>query len=208
MSYRELLAAAKEKREAEKRLRLEKRDAYEGLRADFLKDIRTEVFLVEGQVKTLREKIEADTGAFYDVMCQYGEIHRDGQICYRVGDDTFRVEVKSCRVKKFDERADVAARRLIEFLRAWVKTQREGANDPMYQLAMSLLERNRYGDLDYKSISKLYDLEDRFNDAEYSAIMALFRESNIVMGTATNYYFYRCNELGVWNKIEVSFNRL
>ena len=42
----------------------------------------------------------------------------------------------------------------------------------MYQLAMSLLERNRQGDLDYKSISKLYELEDKFDD-EYKGIMEL-----------------------------------
>ena len=78
----------------------------------------------------------------------------------------------------------------------------------MYQLAMTLLERNKYGDLDYKSVSKLYDLESKFNDPEYSAIMDLFKESNTVERTATNYYFEERDGRGVWRRIEISFNRL
>jgi hypothetical protein len=127
---------------------------------------------------------------------------------FRIGDDRFRVEVKSNKVKKFDERADIAAGRLIRFLRDWIQTRGDGAGDPLYQLAMMLLERNRQGDLDYKSVSKLYDLEDRFGSEEYSSIMQLFRESNVVMSTATDYYFFECDETGVWRRIEVSFNRI
>ena len=77
----------------------------------------------------------------------------------------------------------------------------------MYQLAMTLLERNKQGDLDYKSISKLYELESRF-DAEYAEIMQLFKESNVVYKTATNYYFYKRDLNGVWRRIEPSFCRL
>ena len=78
----------------------------------------------------------------------------------------------------------------------------------MYLLAITLLERNKYGDLDYKSISKLYELEDRFGDPEYSEIMNLFRESNVIEGTATNYYFEEKDSRGVWRRLEPSFNRL
>jgi len=73
---------------------------------------------------------------------------------------------------------------------------------------MLAIERNSRGDLDYKQISNLYQLEGKFNDPVYSAIMELFRESHVTEGTATNFYFYKKNELGVWKKIEISFNRL
>ena len=78
----------------------------------------------------------------------------------------------------------------------------------MYQLAMAMLERNRYGDLDYKSISKLYELERRFNDPEYSDIMQLFKESNVVERMAVNFYFYERTDMGGWRKLEPSFNRM
>jgi hypothetical protein len=53
----------------------------------------------------------------------------------------------------------------------------------------------------------LYELESRF-DEEYAAIMQLFKESNVVYKTATNYYFHKRDENGVWRRIEPSFCRL
>ncbi|HBG41163.1 MAG TPA: DUF3164 domain-containing protein, partial [Porphyromonadaceae bacterium] len=138
----------------------------------------------------------------------YGQLKYSGQMSFRIQNENYRIEVKSNKVKKFDERADIAATRLIDFLQKWIKQSQKGTDDPMYQLAMVLLERNKQGDLDYKNISKLYDLENRFNDAEYSDIMKLFKESHLVDGTATNYYFFKRDKQGVWRKLEPSFNRL
>ena len=72
---------------------------------------------------------------------------------------------------------------------------------------MTLLERNRQGDLDYKNISKLYEMEDRF-DEEYKSIMGLFRESHTVTKTAVNFYFWQRDKNGVWRRVEPSFCRL
>ena len=94
----------------------------------------------------------------------------------------------------------MAADRLIDYLKRYMQNSEKGSDDPMYQMAMTLLERNKMGDLDYKSISKLYELEDKF-DEEYADIMRLFKEAN--------YYFSRRNpENGVWTRIEPSFCRL
>ncbi len=135
---------------------------------------------VVDRVKAFHEQVVKETRAFYELMKEYGELRSEGQRSYTVQSETFRIEVKSCKVKCFDERADIAASRLIDFLKEWIEGRERGADDPMYQLAMMLIERNRNGDLDYKSISKLYDLEIKFNSPEYSSIMQLFKESNIV----------------------------
>ena len=101
-----------------------------------------------------------------------------------------------------------AADRLIDYLKRYMQNSEKGSDDPMYQMAMTLLERNKMGDLDYKSISKLYELEDKF-DEEYADIMRLFKEANVVQRNAINYYFSRWNpENGVWTRIEPSFCRL
>ena len=110
-------------------------------------------------------------------------------------------------MKSFDERANLAAERLVDYLKRYAMSRELGTDDPMYQLGMTLIERNRQGDLDYKSVSKLYELEDRF-DSEYTEIMDLFRESNVVYKTAVNYYFHKRDENGVWRRIEPSFCRL
>lgn len=183
-------------------------ESYEGIRADVVRRIEQKVRAVAEDVKCLADYVSDETTAFYDVMREYGQLRNEDQRSYTIQAGNFKVMVKNNKVKRFDERADIAAGRLIEFLTEWIKSSKSGVDDPMYQLAMTLLERNKYGDLDYKSISKLYELETRFSSQEYSDIMTLFKESNVVEGNATNFYFYELNRMGVWIKVEPSFNRM
>ena len=203
VSADELEELLKQKRQEESRAKLERRDAYEGLRSDMIGRVKDRVLEASGYVRELFDFVKDETTAFYDVMKEYGRLRVDGQQSYTLKDEAFKIEVKTNRVKTFDERADVAASRLVDFLLRWIESAPGGADNPMYQL-----ERNKFGNFDYKSISKLYDMEERFNDEEYSEIMGLFKESNVIEGTATNYYFSQRDDKGVWRRVEVNFNRL
>lgn len=186
-----------------------RREVYESLRREFMSEVRERLCSLTRTVCEFKSWLESESGAFQDTMREYSQLRKADQKSFTIVEDDFKLEVSSNKVKRFDERADLAAERLMEYLRGYVQRSEKGADDPMYQLAMSMLERNRQGDLDYKSISKLYELEEKFGDAEYSEIMQLFKESNIVMGTAVNYYFWQRNEeTGVWSKIEPSFCRI
>nr|WP_320582664.1 DUF3164 family protein [Bacteroides finegoldii] len=201
----ELLHALKKQ---EKEDSINRREAYETLRHQFAFDVESKLMPVVNNVAGFREWLESESGAFRNVMRDYGQLRRgEEQASFSVVDGNFKLEVKSNKVKSFDERADMAAERLINYLKDYVGRTDKGVDDPMYQLAMTLLERNKQGDLDYKSISKLYELESRF-DEEYAAIMQLFKESNVVYKTAVNYYFYKRDENGVWRRVEPSFCRL
>ena len=151
--------------------------------------------------------MDKESSAFREVMAEYGQLRHDDQQGFTIIEGNFKLSVKFNKLKQFDERADLAADRLIDYLSNYIEKSDKGTDDPIYQLAMSLLERNRQGKLDYKSISKLYELEDKF-DEEYKSIMDLFRESNTVMCTVTNYYFFEMDEKHVWHKIEPSFCRI
>ncbi len=188
--------------------RLAKRESYEALRGEFMHDVLQKVECVESEVSGFKQWLDAETSAFTKVMREYGAVKNEGQQSYTITDGDFKLEVKFNKVKGFDERADLAAERLVDYLKRYMSASENGVDDPMYQMAMTLLERNKTGDLDYKSISKLYELEDKF-DEEYVEIMALFKEANVVQTTATNYYFSKRNaETGVWRRIEPSFCRL
>ena len=149
-----------------------------------------------------------ESESYYNALKKYGELKRDEQLGFTVNNDTFRVQVKGNRVKRFDERADVAEKRLIDYLKKWIAKKGEGERNPIYKLAMSLLQRNESGDLDYKSISRLYELEEDFNNEEYTSIMQLFRESNTVEGTVIRFYFEERDSLNKWKRIEPSFNQM
>ena len=198
----QLNADANESRQA-------KRDAYEGLRAEFMHRVEEFLVNVTADVKSFKQWLEKESEGFISVMRDYGQLKNADQRNYTITDGDFRLQVASNSVKGFDERADMAAERLVAYLKNYMQKSEKGQEDPMYQLAMTLLERNQRGDLDYKSISKLYELEDKFGDQEYKDIMMLFKESNVVQKTAVNYYFFRRHkETGVWMRIEPSFCRL
>jgi hypothetical protein len=208
LTSEELAVLLEEKRKQEHDQEMKRREAYESIRAEVVQKIEQRLRSVTCDVQALFDYVVNETQAFKEVMAEYGKLRNSDQLSFTLKELNFKVEVKVNKVKKFDERADIAAARLIEFLQAWIQNSEKGTDDPMYQLAMLLLERNRYGDLDYKSISKLYELEQKFNNPEYSEIMQLFKESNITEGTAMNFYFYERTKLGVWRRIEPSFNRL
>lgn len=198
----QLNADANESRQA-------KRDAYESLRAEFMHRVEEFLVNVTADVKGFKRWLKKESEGFISVMRDYGQLKNADQRNYTITDGDFRLQVASNSVKGFDERADMAAERLVAYLKNYMQKSEKGQEDPMYQLAMTLLERNQRGDLDYKSISKLYELEDRFGDQEYKDIMTLFKESNVVQKTAVNYYFFRRHkETGVWMRIEPSFCRL
>ncbi len=192
----------------EKQNRIERRETYEGLRASFMKEVEENVVEITNAVGLFKEWLAQEVEGFVAIMKDYGQVRKSDQRSYTITDGDFRLEIASNKVKGFDERADLAAERLIDYLKRYMKKSEKGADDPMYQMAMTLLERNKAGDLDYKSISKLYELEDKF-DSEYGEIMALFKEANVVQKNAVNYYFQKRNpESNVWSRIEPSFCRM
>jgi hypothetical protein len=160
----------------EKEDRIARRETYEALRGEFMQDVKSKVTSLVEDVKGFRGWLEKEADAFTKVMKEYGQVKSDEQRSYTITDGDFRLEVKSNKVKGFDERADMAADRLIDYLKRYMQNSEKGSDDPMYQMAMTLLERNKMGDLDYKSISKLYELEDKF-DEEYADIMRLFKRA-------------------------------
>lgn len=208
LSSEEKAALLAELQKEDRQSRQERRDTYEGLRAAFMQEVKAKVLGITDEVQGFHQWLTDEVKGFTAIMKEYGQVKTDDQRSFTITDGDFRIEVKSNKVKGFDERADLAAERLIDYLEQYVNRSERGTSDPMYQMAMTLLERNKMGDLDYKSISKLYGLEDKF-DEEYAQIMSLFKEANVVQKTAVNYYFQKLNpETGVWRRIEPSFCRL
>lgn len=204
----ELAELLEKKKKEEREESLRRREAYESIRAELVQRMENKVKAVCEEVKGLHTFCVNELEAFRKVLAEYGQLRSADQMNFKIQEDNFKIEVKACKVKRFDERADAAAARLIDFLKTWIKGKEDGQNNPMYQLAMTLLERNKDGDLDYKSISRLYELEEKFDDPDYSEIMKLFKESHVVEGTSVNFYFSEKDGLGVWRRLEPNFNRL
>lgn len=208
MSSKELRELSKQVKTREAEERNKKREAYEFLKDTLLMEVEHKLDQLIGVVNDFHRSVSDETGSFYEVMKEYGMLQKSGQESFTIKSDTFQIDVKQGRNCGFDERADIAAQRLIEYLNGWISTKTQGESNPMYKLAMTLLERNRDGDFDQNSISKLYDMESDFNDPEFSDIMTLFTESRKSYKTKFYFGFAKKQPDGRWKKIEPSFNRL
>lgn len=203
----DLLRQLTEKTREEQRNR---KDAYESIKAQYLVDVKARLMRHVQDCRDFKTWLRGESETFMKMLHEYGQLKRDEQLGFSVKDDDFKVIMKGNRVKGFDERADVAEKRLVDFLNGWIATRDEGngKKNPMYKLAMSMIQRNEAGDLDYKSISQLYELEADFDDPEYSDIIALFKESHCVEGTVIQFYFERKDKYNRWTKVEPSFNKM
>lgn len=195
--------SAKKKQDAINRKR-----NYQKARVRFITSVERRLRKYVKDGKAFKEWLRVEAETYYNMLKDYGELKREEQLGFTVNSENFRIQVKGNRVKRFDERADIAVKRLMDYLDGWIKRSGNGDGNPLYKLAMSLLQRNEYGDLDYKSISRLYELEGDFNDPEYSEIMQLFRESNTVEGNVIRFYFEERDELNRWKRLEPSFNQM
>lgn len=185
-----------------------RKDTYLSLRTDFVARIKDKLYKYLDYGREFKKWLEGEAAAFYEVMREYGHLKRDDQIGFKVEDEDFRFHVKGNKVKGFDERADVAAKRLVDYMEEWVKTAEKGVKNPLYKVTLALLKRNEMGDFDNKLLSILYEAEGDFADPEYTEIMELFRESNVVERTAIHFYFEEKGPDNRWSKIEPSFNRM
>lgn len=199
-----LLTQLQKEKQAQK---LAQREAYEGLRATFVNEVKRKVEEATSVITSLKSWLDEESESFFGVMAEYGQLRHKDQANFTVVEGDFKVVVSSQCIKDFDERAEVASARLIAYLDDYVTRTQGGTEDPIYQLALQMLERGKRGTLDYKNISRLYSLEDKFDD-EYRAIMALFRESHIEKHSVRYYHFYQRTEAGTWERIEPSFCRL
>lgn len=202
----ELLRTLKEEENNEK---ISRREAFEGIRAKFTCDVKKRFIEYLQHGKDFASWLRGESETYMEILKEYGKLKRgDEQMGFKLNDEDFKMEAKGCRVKGFDDRADIAEKRLVDFLNEWIGVSDNSRKNPMYKLAMRMIQRNEMGDLDYKSISALYALEEDFNSPEYSEIMSLFRESGTIEGTVIRFYFWRKDKYNNWSKVEPSFNRM
>ena len=93
------LSAEKKRKEAAKRKN------YQKMRNKFIASTEKRVRKYVRDGMELKRWLQDEAKSFYDAMKGYGELKRDEQLGFTVGNDNFRIQVKGNRVKRFDERA-------------------------------------------------------------------------------------------------------
>lgn len=114
MTTEQLEQLLAQRREADRQAAEDKRKAYEATKAEFLSTMESRTRETVAAVREFYDFVVSETSAFHELMRDYGALRSMAQRGYAIQNERFKIEVRSNKVKGFDERADIAAGRLIE----------------------------------------------------------------------------------------------
>ena len=196
----ELKAMLAEQTRLEAEERELKRETYEKLKGETIDELFSIAKEINELLTTFKEKAFKDMGALYALLQEYSNRHKDGKGNFSVENEIHKIEFKKQGKGSFDERSVQAEKHIIDFL----TTKYEGDLDTK-DLIMSLLERKK-GDLDIQLVQKLYSMEDRFDDANWTEGIKLLKESYKYTHSKDYISFYEKDDNGVWVAINLNFS--
>lgn len=202
----ELQKQLKAAQEEERKERESKRLAYEKRRDELINELATTANLLNEQMELLKAKAFQELAAFRIEMLDYGTLRgkENNKGNFEIKNDSFKICFSSQVNKGFDERAELAEEKLKTFLTTFVKKRDQAT----FQLVMALLERNAAGDFDIGLISRLYTMEDQFDDDNWKDAIRLFKESYSPTNTAQYVRFFAAQPNGGWRPIVLDFAKL
>ena len=127
-------------------------------------------------------------------MMEYGELRggRKNKGSFEIKNDNWKITFTTNIVKKFDERAYIAEKHINEFLKSFLKKK----DVKIHEMVSNLLKRDEEsGQFDIDMISRLYSMEDSFNDPNWVKGIELFKQSYVPYNTAQYVRFYQLNEV-------------
>ncbi|MGG5507926.1 MULTISPECIES: DUF3164 family protein [unclassified Myroides] len=189
-----------EKRNEQQRIEREKhRNAYEGLKKESIINLCGIAKHISSDLKDFKKQAFETMQTVYVLLQEYSERHSDSKGNFRIQDGDLRITYRKQGKGFFDERADQAEKHIIDF----VNTRFESDADTK-DLIFSLLERKK-DELDINLIQKLYALEDRFDDNNWTKGIALLKESYSYNHSKDYILFEERDKNGAWKNISLNF---
>jgi hypothetical protein len=206
MSTKELKAMVAEREAAENQEREVKRELYEKDKDDLINALGSRAHGLSVMLKDFKSTAMTDVLGFRKTLLEYGALKGGDKNKgnFEIKNDQFRVSFSSQVKKCFDERSELAEEKLKLFLSTTVKKR----DQKLHKLILSLLERNKVGDLDISNIQRLYQMENDFEDTNWKEAIALFKESYKADGTTFYVRFFLKNETNGWDLINLNFSSL
>ncbi len=199
------LAAA----EAEERQQREDaRKEYENGRDGLVVELCSDALHIYELLVALKNKSTQKLNEHRVKMLEYGDLRRgqNNKGSFELKTLKFKVVHATQVIKKFDERAFVAEKKINEFLKRWLKKKDRNT----YDFINNLLKRDETtGQFDINMINQLYTMEDRFDDPDWKEGIWLFKQSYAPYNTAVYTRFYIKNETtGGWDCLMLDFAKI
>lgn len=192
----------------EKRDREQKRSTYETDRETLINDLSADAYQIAVLMLSLKSKSIAGLNDFRARMLEYGDLRRGerNKGSFELKNDQWKITFSSQTIKKFDERAYIAEKKINEFLKSFLRKKDRDTHD----FISGLLKRDEEtGQFDIDMINRLYKFEDRFDDPNWKEGIKLFKEAYSPYGTTQYVRFYQKNEdTGGWDLLVLDFAKV
>lgn len=191
---------AQEKREAEA-----KKNDYESRRNGLSEGLVREATELEAMIVAFHEKAKSSLLAFREDSRQYGGLRANSKGGYSIESASgMKATLRFHAIWAFDERAGMAEELLKEFLAETVKKR----DVPVYEILMSLLERNSDGKLEPRRVMEIIKHESKFTDERWTKAIKLLKESYHEQTSKYYMEFALKNGDGKWEAVNLNFSSL
>ena len=191
LSDEELQKALKQREEKLRQERQRRKQEYEAERDALVTDLVTKAHKLHKEMAEFKKEAYQKLEEFREKAKKYGDVrsHSKGGFSLRNSETGQKVTLERNTKAEYDERADLAASLIKEFLGDMVKKRDKDA----YEMISSLLEKNKAGDFNPSMIVKLIRMKDRFNDERWQKAVELFEECHNTTLISMNVAFFQKN---------------
>lgn len=206
ISYQELEAMLKEKREQERIERSRRKAEYEWERDQLVDQMVARAKTLQRQMQDFKNYCLEQFEEFRDTANEYGDIRSNskGGFSLRSSATENLVSLDRNTVSEYDERAAMAEALLREFLEETVKKR----DKQTYRVISTLLQRNKEGEYTPGRVASLLKIKDNYDDPRWLKAMELFEESYQNRMISYSVSFFKKDNMGKDVPVTLTFSRL
>jgi hypothetical protein len=202
----ELKKKLKEQEQAQKAAQAARKKAYEQKRDTMVSAMIVEAVEMHIMLADFKARCIARFEEFREIAKEYSDIRSDskGGFSLRTADGVYLARLDRNVVYEYDERADQAITLIEDFLADKIKKR----DAKTYRLVSSLLSKNKSGDLNPAKVAHLLKIRDNYQDERWLKAMELLNESFREREVSYNMSFFKKDNSGKDQPINLSFANL
>lgn len=197
---KELLAETQRKEAADK---AKKEKAYQAKKNDLVRELVHNAMQIKELLLEFKGQSFEKLKEHYEVMKAFGDVksNHKGNFQLKSDDQEFKVEFANQMIKEFDERSEMAAEHLNEFLATHVKKRSEAD----YNMIKGFIEKKN-DKFDVSLVGRLFQMEDNYDHPLWKKAIELFKVSYVEVDSAQYVRFFKRNEQnGQYENINLNF---
>lgn len=195
-----LLADVQRKEKAEK---AKKEKAYQATKNQLVNELVHDALEIQEDLKEFKGAAFSRLKEHYERMKEFGDVRSNHKGNFQLKSDCgdFKVEFSNQVIKEFDERAELAAEHLNQFLLTHVKKK----DTEMYEYIKGLSEKKN-DKFDINLVGRLFAMEDKFQHESWKKAIELFKASYVEVDSAQYVRFFKRNDQnGQYENINLNF---